>query len=116
MYWRLIGEQIISLSPAVVVWSLESWIRDYKNKDPKLHFRDRKIIGERLSVTVIDKNIRAGEVHWEIKRDAEGAPTLGKPITSMDRSKILLENNVLAPIVEAFVFLSAHQSSFKEKC
>ena len=81
-----------------------------------MHFRDRKIIGERLSVTVIDKNIRAGEVHWEIKRDAEGSPTLGKPVTSMDRSKILLENNVLAPIVEAFVFLSAHQSSFKEKC
>ena len=116
MYWRLLGEQIISLSPTVVVWSLESWIRDYKNKDPKLHFRDREIIGERLSVTVVDKNIRAGEVHWEIKRDAEGAPTLGEPVPSMDRSKILLENNVLAPVVEAFVFLSEHQGSFKEKC
>jgi len=116
MYWRLLGEQIISLSPAVVVWSLESWIRDYKNKDPKLQFRDREIIGERLSVTVVDKNIRAGEVHWEIKRDAKGAPTLGEPVPSMDRSKILLENNVLASVVEAFVFLSKHQGSFKEKC
>lgn len=95
MFWRLLGEQIISLSPAVVVWSLESWIRDYNNKDPKLHFKDREIIGERLSVTVIDKNIHAGEIHWVIKRDADGKPALGESSLCIDRSKTLICSHLL---------------------
>lgn len=109
MYWRLIGEQVCLLSPETLVWSSESWIRDYRDKNPNILFRDRKIIGERLSVTVIRKNITAGEMHWDIKRDEEGVPSLGESSMSLDRSDILRTNNVIAPIVEAFVFLSENQ-------
>jgi len=109
MFWRLIGEQVCLLSPATLVWVSESWIRDYSDENPNILFRDRKIIGERLSVTVLGNNITAGEMHWDIKRDDEGIASLGDSSMSLDRSKILLTNNVIAPIIEAFVFLSENQ-------
>jgi hypothetical protein len=109
MFWRFIGEQVRSLSPTIVVWSSEHWIRDYTDENPRILFRDREIIGERLSVTVIGKNITAGEVHWKITRDDEGLVSLGERSTNLNRSDILRNNNIIAPVVEAFVRLSENR-------
>lgn len=105
MFWRMLGEQVVSLSPAVFVVTSESWLRDYRDKDPKILFRERPIVGEKLSVTVIDRHLDAAEVTWKIVRNHEGKAHLNGPEYCMDRSMVLRTNNIIAPVVEGFVVL-----------
>ena len=106
LFWRMLGEQIISLSPSVFVVTSESWIRDFSDKSPHIKIKDRPIIGEKLSVTVLDKYLDAAEVTWKIERDQNGKAELSEPEYCMDRSVVLRTNNIISPVVEAFVVLS----------
>ncbi len=109
MLWRMLGEQVVTLNPAVFVVTSESWLRDYRDKDPSILLRDRPIIGEKLSVTVVSRHLEAAEVTWQIERDKDDVGSLSEPEYCRDRSMVFRTNNIIAPIVEAFVVLSENR-------
>lgn len=101
IFWRAVGERILYLRGAAVVWVSEAWMRNVR-ENPAALMRNMPIVGEQLHVVGADRHGKFAEAAWEIVHGA-GAP---KPTLKRTEAVAMLRDwNFLAPVRSAFAQL-----------
>lgn len=98
IFWRDLAERVVLLNASVVAFISEAWIRDMKMMY-SLPMSELPIIGERLSVEMIDRKGNYDNISWNIVR-SENEARLDLIVDGDGRKKIV--PFTFAPLIRAF--------------
>lgn len=85
IFWRAVADRAFYLKAFALVWTSESWIRDFKEGGDK-PVRELPIVGEQLQIVGADASDTHEVVAWKIVRPSkEGRPIL-IPLSPEDES------------------------------
>jgi hypothetical protein len=76
IFWRSVAEKLSTLSAHGVALISESWIRDTTRFDDTVAIRNLPIVGEVLSLVMLDKLSRRTHEAWSIRREGDNSARL----------------------------------------